>query len=233
MRKRRSFSQERSDYGFLIIDIIVELNSAAQKAVKYKIRLGPSVQTPEQTLEKALVIRYPDLAAEGCNKIASEKINFAVAKPRQYSIAFSCMKKLLVAATTLCILSGFTAADIHSPPGSHYTSGRKLGRAFSNILYGFIEIPEQIVRKSETHGAKAGWSYGVVDGTSRGLHRLGYGFYELITFNFPTYRGTFKPPYEKCGQDNRVDMNVLQGLSEFPPELGSESYYRHSRTQSF
>jgi hypothetical protein len=70
MRKRRSFSQERSDYGFRIIDKLVELNSAAQKAVRYKIRLEPSEQTPEETLKKASDIRYPNLAAEGCNKIA-------------------------------------------------------------------------------------------------------------------------------------------------------------------
>ena len=146
---------------------------------------------------------------------------------------FPDMKKLLLVATTLCVLSGFAAADIQSPPGSHYTSGRKLGRAISNILYGFIEIPEQIVRKSETYGAKAGWSYGAVDGTSRGLRRLGYGFYELITFSCPTYRGTFKPPYESCGQDNRIEMNVHEGLSEFPPELGAETYYAHCRTQKF
>ena len=143
------------------------------------------------------------------------------------------MKKFLAVATTLCVLSSFAAADIHSPPGSHYTSTRKLGRAVSNILYGFIEIPEQIVRKSDTYGGKAGWTYGAIDGTSRGLTRLGYGFYELFTFSCPTYRGTFKPPYEKCGQDNRIEMNVHEGLSEFPPELGAESYYAHARTQKF
>jgi putative exosortase-associated protein (TIGR04073 family) len=143
------------------------------------------------------------------------------------------MKKILLLASTICVLGGYAVADIQAPPGSQYTAGRKLGRAISNIIYGFIEIPEQMVRKTDDHGAKAGWSYGIVDGTSRGLSRLGYGFYELITFSIPSYRGTFKPPYEKCGQVNRIEINTKEGLSEFPPELGAETYYRYSRTNKF
>lgn len=143
------------------------------------------------------------------------------------------MKKILLVATSLVALTSFAAADIQSPPGSHYTSTRKLGRAISNILYGMVEIPEQIVRKGDSYGRKAAWSYGAVDGTNRAFRRLGYGFYELFTFTCPTYRGTFKPPYEKCGQDNRIEMNVHEGLSEFPPELGFETYYTHTRTQGY
>lgn len=143
------------------------------------------------------------------------------------------MKKILLIATTLFTLSCLATADIQSPPGSHYTSSRKLGRAIGNILYGVVEIPEQIVRKSESYGAKAGWSYGAIDGTNRAFRRLGYGFYELFTFTCPTYRGTFKAPYEKCGQDNRLEMNTHEGLSEFPPELGYEGYYGYNRAQKF
>lgn len=143
------------------------------------------------------------------------------------------MKKLLAIATTFTVLSGFAAADIQAPPGSQYTASRKLGRALSNIVYGFIEIPEQIVRKTDDHGRKAGTTYGAVDGTNRALKRLGYGFYELVTFTCPTYRGTFKPPYERCGEDNRIEMNVKDGLSEFPPELGFETYFSHSRVQTY
>ncbi|MEM1085034.1 MAG: exosortase system-associated protein, TIGR04073 family [Verrucomicrobiota bacterium] len=141
------------------------------------------------------------------------------------------MKKLIIAASAMLALSGIAAADIQAPPGHAYNSTRKLGRAIGNILYGFMEIPEQIVRKSDDYGRKAGWSYGVVDGTNRGLKRLGYGFYELFTFTCPTYRGTFKPPYEKSGMDNRIEMNPQDGLSEFPPELGFETYFKHSRSQ--
>lgn len=124
-------------------------------------------------------------------------------------------------------------ADIQAPPGTKYTSSRKLGRAISNILYGFVEIPEQIVRKTNADGRKAGWSHGVVDGTRRSFKRLGYGFYELVTFHCPTFHGTFKPPYTHCGADGRIEMNPRDGLSEFPPELGAESYFNHSRSQRY
>jgi putative exosortase-associated protein (TIGR04073 family) len=141
------------------------------------------------------------------------------------------MKKLVATASALAALTVFVSADIQAPPGSTYTATRKLGRAVSNIVYGVVEIPEQIVRKTDDHGRKAGYTYGAIDGTSRALRRLGYGFYELITFTCPTYRGTFRPPYERCGEDNRIEMNPKDGLSEFPPELGFETYYSHSRTQ--
>ncbi len=143
------------------------------------------------------------------------------------------MKKLVVTAAVLVSLAGFAAADIQAPPASTYTSTRKLGRAISNILYGFMEIPEQMVRKGDDYGRKAEWSWGVVDGVRRTFSRLGYGFYELFTFTCPTYRGTYKQPYQRCGTDNRIEMNPHDGLSEFPPELGAESYFKHTRTQKW
>ncbi|KAB2640677.1 MAG: exosortase system-associated protein, TIGR04073 family [Verrucomicrobia bacterium] len=143
------------------------------------------------------------------------------------------MKKFVVVATSLIALVGFAAADIQAPPGSQYTSSRKLGRALSNMLYGFMEIPSQMTIKEDELGRKAAWSFGVVEGTNRALRRFGYGFYELITFTCPTYRGTYKQPYERCGEDNRIQMNVADGLSEFPPELGFVTYYRYGRAQSY
>jgi len=151
--------------------------------------------------------------------------------PRVY--VFHSMKNILLTFTALAALTASSHADIQSPPGSMYTAERKLGRAISNILYGIVEIPEQMVRKSDQFGRKAGWSYGAVDGTSRALRRVGYGFYELFTFTCPTYRGTFKPPYQRCGADNRIEMDPNSGLSEFPPELGFETYFKHTRSQGY
>ena len=140
------------------------------------------------------------------------------------------MKKVVI--LTSLLLASIAFGDIQAPPGAQYTSSRKLGRAISNILYGVTEIPEQIVRQNET-SSNAGWSYGVVNGTQRAFRRMGYGFYELFTFHCPTYKGTFKPPYSKCGSDWRVEMDPSDGLSEFPPELGFDNYFYHTRTQTY
>ena len=142
------------------------------------------------------------------------------------------MKKALTIAAALVVTATGAMADIQNPPGAHYTSTRKLGRALSNILYGLVEIPEQVVRKTDQYGRKAGYSYGVVDGTRRSFKRLGYGFYELFTFHCPTFHGTFKPPYMRCGEDHRIEMNPHDGLSEFPPTLGADAHW-HVRTQKW
>lgn len=142
------------------------------------------------------------------------------------------MRKLILIATVFA-LSGAAYADIQAPPGSYHNSTRKLGRALSNILYGVAEIPEQVFRKTHDYGRKAGFSYGLVDGSYRSLKRFGYGWYELFTFYCPTYHGTFKPPYTRCGQDWRIEMNPHDGLSEFPPELGFETFFGHSRAQNW
>ena len=147
------------------------------------------------------------------------------------------MHYLFIMKRSFCILTAFIVtsvgvmADIQAPPGSTYTPTRKLGRALSNIFLS-MEVPEQIVRKTERYGSNAGWTYGLLDGYRRSLKRFGYGWYELVTFYCPTYKGTFKPPYERCGEDHRIEMNPHDGLSEFPPTLGFDRFY-HVRTQKW
>ena len=139
------------------------------------------------------------------------------------------MKRLLL-STILLALAGTTYADIQAPPASEYTSTRKLGRAIGNILYATEEIPTTIIRWNEADGNYAGASVGVVDGIGRTFSRIGYGFYELVTFWVPTYKCTYKPCYQdSCGRSGLKEYNVWGGFSEFPEELGFQSKYDYCR----
>ena len=133
------------------------------------------------------------------------------------------MKRLLL-STILLALAGTTYADIQAPPASEYTATRKLGRAIGNILYAVEELPTTMIRWNSAEGDYAGFSVGIVDGVSRTFARMGYGFYELVTFWAPTYKCTYKPCYQDtCGRSGLKEYNVWGGFSEFPEELGFQS----------
>ena len=140
------------------------------------------------------------------------------------------MKRLLL-STILLALAGTTYADIQAPPASEYTATRKLGRAVSNILFAVEEIPTPMIRWDDREGNNAAFSVGIVDGISRTISRVGYGFYELVTFWAPTYKCTYKPCYQDtCGRSGSKEYNVWGGFSEFPEELGFQSKYNYVRT---
>ncbi len=141
------------------------------------------------------------------------------------------MKRLLL-TTLLFAVAGSVYADIQAPPASEYTATRKLGRAIGNILYAVEEIPVTMIRWNSAEGDYAGFSVGIVDGIARTFTRIGYGFYELVTFWAPTYKCTYRPPYQgSCGRSGLKEYNVWSGFSEFPEELGFQSKYNYSRTQ--
>lgn len=142
------------------------------------------------------------------------------------------MKRLLL-TTLLFAVAGSVYADIQAPPASEYTATRKLGRAIGNILYAVEEIPVTMIRWNPAEGDYAGFSVGIVDGIARTFTRIGYGFYELVTFWAPTYKCTYRPPYQgSCGRSGLKEYNVWSGFSEFPEELGFQSKYNYSRTQA-
>ena len=139
------------------------------------------------------------------------------------------MKRLLL-STILLALAGTTYADIQAPPASEYTATRKLGRAIGNVLFAVEEIPTTMIRWNSAEGNNAGFSVGVVDGVARAFSRVGYGFYELVTFWAPTYKCTYKPCYQdSCGRSGLKEYNVWGGFSEFPEELGYQSKYEYCR----
>ena len=142
------------------------------------------------------------------------------------------MKRLLL-TTLLFAVAGTAYADIQAPPASEYTATRKLGRAIGNIIYAVEEIPVTMIRWNSAQGDYAGFSVGIVDGVARTFTRIGYGFYELVTFWAPTYKCTYRPPYQgSCGRNGLKEYNVWSGFSEFPEELGFQSKYNYSRVQA-
>jgi putative exosortase-associated protein (TIGR04073 family) len=131
--------------------------------------------------------------------------------------------KTLLSLVIVSILGATALADIQDPPGNDFGPTRKLGRALANLLYASAELIQAPTAMNEREGNSAAWSYGGVKGIGRFFFRMGAGVYELFTFPFPTYRGSYRPPYQ---------LNIPWihgGYEEFPPELGNESRYRYTK----
>jgi putative exosortase-associated protein (TIGR04073 family) len=129
----------------------------------------------------------------------------------------------LLAATALVALAALAQADIQQPPSSEWGPTRKLGRGLGNIAYGITELPASMLSVNYFDGNTAAFSYGIVRGVARTFARLGYGLYDTFLFPFPTYKGTYAPPYRSNVQW------IHSGYGEFPPELGFESRYPYVR----
>jgi len=133
------------------------------------------------------------------------------------------MKRLLL-SLSVALLAGTVMADIQDPPMREYTSGRKLGRAWGNILYSFSEVGMTMHRVNELEGNSAAATYGVVKGFGRWGVRFGVGLYEFVTFPFPLNRRSYRP-YLK----SNIPW-VNNGYEEFPPEFGFQTRKRYTTT---
>ncbi len=133
--------------------------------------------------------------------------------------------------TLLCFLlaAGFgtlSFADIQDPPMNDFGPTRKLGRALANIFEGVTELPSTIAMVNYGEGNSAASSYGVIKGFGRWFFRFGAGWYELVTFPFPTYKGSYRPFY-------RSNIPWIHGgWEEFPPELGFDTRFNYNRENS-
>ncbi len=134
------------------------------------------------------------------------------------------MKSLFITAVCVMGLSAIALADIQDPPMNDYGPTRKLGRGVANIAFGVTEVPETANEINERDGNAAGFTYGVFRGLGRAFFRVGIGFYEVFTFPFPTYRGSYRPPYKL------QTPWINGGYEEFPPELGFDSRLRYTRS---
>lgn len=74
----------------------------------------------------------------------------------------------------------------------------KLTRGVVNIFTGWVEIPKRIHETSQTSGAAAGFTWGLLRGFGYGFIRTAAGFYETFTFPFPAppgYASVIEPEY--------------------------------------
>jgi len=100
-------------------------------------------------------------------------------------------KALAIIGLTALLVGPLAHADNDQPPSNH-NALRKLGRGFSNLLFGIVEVPNQFTKTTSEHGGAAGVTYGVGKGLVRWICREAVGIYEIVTFPFPAPRG-YKP----------------------------------------
>lgn len=140
------------------------------------------------------------------------------------------MKNILL-ATLVLSFAGLAQADIQAPPGVQFKSVtntpiNKLGRGISNIAFAVNEIPATMISTRRSHGINAAWGPGLTKGVTRTIGRTGFGVWEVVTFPFPTHKGTFRQPY------TRGELYPRVGLTEFAPELGFKSGTTYNLTNA-
>ena len=133
------------------------------------------------------------------------------------------MKKLLIVIFCVGMVS-LAYADIQAPPKSQYTNVRKLSRGLANIFYGWTELPNSIVRNNERGGSSTeNVIFGILNGLERTGVRLAYGLYEVVNFNRPIYKDSFRAPYAS------KKYTPVSGYEEFPSQIGFLSTVEYTR----
>lgn len=125
------------------------------------------------------------------------------------------MKKIL-AVLLLCAVGTIGLADIHEPPKSKYTKTRKASRGLANIIYGWQEIPTTMSEWQQLHTEQnvGIFTAGFFVGVQRTGARMKYGFYEVINWQRPLYKDSYRPAMEN------INYLPMSGYEEFPPQIG-------------
>lgn len=112
---------------------------------------------------------------------------------RPHFVILGCMKaKAFFFSVAVVFFTVMTVhAEVDQPPRGQ-NALRKLGRGCSNLLFGVVEVPNQITKVTSDQGGGAGCTYGVGKGLSRWVAREFVGVYEIVTFPVPMPHG-YKP----------------------------------------
>lgn len=100
-----------------------------------------------------------------------------------------------IVTLSLCLISSRPAFAESMNGNKAFT---KLTRGFVNLVTGWVEIPKRIQETSESSGALAGFTWGLLRGLGHGFVRTAAGGYELVTFPFPAppgYEPVIEPEY--------------------------------------
>ena len=134
---------------------------------------------------------------------------------------------ILLALAALSI-AGSAIADIQSPPGHRFNWSRKLSRSFGNVAFAFMEVPTRWRYTYENEGPLAAFSDAVIEGPKRAFVRTLYGVYEFVTFPFPSWKLTYRPPYYR-----KEYVDNWWGYTEFNQDVGQLTQTTYSRTQGW
>lgn len=105
---------------------------------------------------------------------------------------------ILLLAAALALVTSATMADWETggdgykpPPPKEKESygttvGKKVGSAFSNIVFGFLEVPKNIVNTTNDINLAAGLTLGVAKGALHMGGRAIVGLVDLVSFPAPT-----------------------------------------------
>ena len=83
---------------------------------------------------------------------------------------------------------------------------RKLGRGFSNVIFGVLEVPQAMVSINYEYGGAAGITWGTILGVKRCVIREAIGLYEICTFWFR--QGTIVEPEFPFMPEERIEWRV-------------------------
>ncbi|MBI3252115.1 MAG: exosortase system-associated protein, TIGR04073 family [Candidatus Omnitrophica bacterium] len=89
-----------------------------------------------------------------------------------------------------------------APPDSRDLIGRKLGRGFANLFFGWLEIPKAIEKVTYESNFIAGMTAGTLQGAGKTVVRTLAGALEILTFPMPN-KPLIEPEFvlDKPGQD--------------------------------
>ena len=116
------------------------------------------------------------------------------------------VRKAAVVLLVLALVAG-SAPQAYADDDNPF---RKLTRGLTNIVTGWLEVPTQIMRTTESEGSISGSTVGLVKGFLFGIGRTGVGLLETVTFLLPNHVSNTGTNEEAYGPIIEPEFMVLR-----------------------